>query len=84
MKVLFDKIAVITAPTPDRIGSLYVPQSSDDGQIVLGVVTSVGPDAAGLVKIDDQIYFNRFTSSKIKIDGTEYYVLKTSEVVAVK
>jgi len=83
MKVLFDKVAVSTVPVAEKIGRLYVPPSADEGQIGVGTVQAIGSTVTG-VSIGNEIYFNKFTSSKIRHNDTEYYVVKEMDIIVVR
>lgn len=47
-----------------------------------GLVVAVGDDEELKLKVNDKILFAKYTGSEFKLDGTEYLLLETSDVLA--
>lgn len=62
-------------------GGLYVPDVAKE-KPQKGIVESVGAEVKEL-KEGNTILFDKYSGSKIKIDGTEYLILKEEDVLGV-
>ncbi|MEW5745925.1 MAG: co-chaperone GroES [Nitrospirota bacterium] len=62
-------------------GGLYVPDVAKE-KPQKGIVESVGSEVKEL-KEGNTILFDKYSGSKIKIDGTEYLILKEEDVLGV-
>jgi chaperonin GroES len=47
-----------------------------------GLVVAVGDDEEIKLKVNDKILFAKYTGSEFKLDGTEYLLLESSDVLA--
>lgn len=70
MKLLEDKIAVTPIYDPDRIGSIYIPDSAQE-RCDQGIVKYIGPDVKE-IKIGDYVLFSGYTGTLVEIadEGT--------------
>jgi chaperonin GroES len=59
---------------------LYLPGGAQEKPKVVKVV-AVGKDVKS-VKADDQIIFKGYSQTDIKVDGTEYILVKEEDVIA--
>lgn len=62
-------------------GGLYVPDVAKE-KPQKGVVESVGSEVKEL-KAGNTILFDKYTGSKIKLDGTEYLIIKEEDVLGI-
>ncbi len=47
-----------------------------------GLVVAVGDDEEIKLKVNDKILFAKYTGSEFKLDGSEYLLLESSDVLA--
>ncbi len=47
-----------------------------------GLVVAVGDDEEIKLKVNDRILFAKYSGSEFKLDGTEYLLLESSDVLA--
>jgi len=89
---LGDRVAIkpqdIQEKTP---GGLVIPPSAtDDKRPAFGEVVKlgVGKDEEGKaikfnVKVGDLVYFKKYSPEEIEIDGKEYYILESEDILAI-
>ncbi len=72
-----------------QIGSIIVPDSAKEkpqrGTVVAvgeGRITDDGDRLPPELKAGDTILFGKYSGSEIKLDGTEYLIMKESDVLA--
>lgn len=73
-------VAVREKPETKTASGLYLPDTAKEKPVDAKVV-SVGPDVKSL-KENDRIVFKEYSTTEIKLDGTEYLVLKEEDVLA--
>lgn len=72
-------------------GGLVIPPSAtDDKRPAFGEVVKlgVGKDEQGKVikfdvKVGDLVYFKKYSPEEIEIDGKEYYILESEDILAI-
>lgn len=47
-----------------------------------GLVVAVGDDQEIKLKVNDKVLFGKYTGTDFKVDGTEYLLLESSDVLA--
>ena len=62
-------------------GGLYIPDSAKE-KPQRGTVQAVGSEVKGLKK-GDQILFDRYSGSKIKLDDEEYLIIKEEDILGI-
>ena len=91
IRPLHDLIVVKRLEEDDsKIGALFVPDSAKEKPLK-GEVVAVGKgkhaDDGKLIALDvqagDHILFGKYSGSDIKLDGTEYLIMREDEVLAV-
>jgi chaperonin GroES len=91
IRPLHDRIVVKRLEEDDsKIGALFVPDSAKE-KPQKGEVIAVGKgkhaDDGKLIPLDvqagDHILFGKYSGSDIKMDGTEYLIMREDEVLAV-
>jgi chaperonin GroES len=91
IRPLHDRIVVKRIDNDvNKIGGLYIPDSAKE-KPQEGEVIAVGHgkrnDKGELVPLDvkagDRILFGKYSGSDIKIDGTEYMIMREDEVLGV-
>lgn len=62
-------------------GGLYIPDAAKE-KPQKGKIESIGDDVKS-VKVGDSILFDKYSGSKITMDGTEYLILKEEDILGV-
>ena len=76
--------------SPDRVGSIIIPDSAKE-KPQQGTVLAAGPgksNEAGVrvpldVRAGDTILFGKYSGQEIKVDGTDYLIMKEDDVLAI-
>lgn len=83
LKPLEDRVVAVREEAETKTASgLYIPESAKE-KPTLAKVVAVGPEVKYL-KVGDRIAYKQYAESlvELKVDGTEYIVIKESGVVA--
>lgn len=81
LKPLADRVIAVKEEVKSKTASgLYLPESAKEKSSV-AVVKAVGPDVKGL-KTGDKIVYKEYSTTELKIDGTEYLIVKEEDVLA--
>ena len=91
IRPLHDRIVVKRIENDvNKIGGLYIPDSAkekpQEGEVIAvghGKRNDKGELVALDVKAGDRILFGKYSGSDIKIDGTEYMIMREDEVLGV-
>jgi chaperonin GroES len=88
---LHDRL-VVKQNDPESItkGGIVLPDTADKDKPVRGKVLAVGPGKyidgkiqPLQVKVGDEILFGKYAGTSIKLDGTEYLVMREDDVMGV-
>ena len=90
-KPLKDRLLVKYSEEPEKSsGGLYIPDSAkekpQEGKVVAsgpGRVTDDGKLQAMEVKVGDLVLFEKYGGSKLKLEGTEYIIIREDEVLGI-
>jgi chaperonin GroES len=81
IKPLADRVVAVREVAATQTASgIYLPDNAKE-KPVLAVVKAVGPDVQG-IKVDDKIVYKEYSTTELKIDGTEYLIVKEDDVLA--
>ena len=81
IKPLADYVVAVREQTPSKTASgLYLPDNAKEKPSV-AMVRAVGPDVKG-VAVGDRIIHKDYTSTELKIEGTEYLLVKEADILA--
>ena len=81
IKPLGDRVVAVREKTSNKTASgLYLPESSKEKPVV-AIVEAVGPDVKTLKK-GDKIVYKEYSTTELKINGTEYLIVKVEDVLA--
>ena len=91
IKPLFDRI-VIKRMEEEKVsaGGIVIPDSATEKPIK-GEVVAVGPGKAldngshraPSVKVGDKVLFGKYAGTEVKLDGTDYLVVKEDDIFAI-
>ncbi len=90
-KPLRDRVFVKYSGEEERTaGGLYIPDTAKErpqkGTVIAvgpGRVTDDGKRQPMDVKIGDRILFDKYSGSKIKVDDTEYLIIKEEDILGI-
>ena len=91
LKPLNDRVLVKRLESEEKTaGGLYIPDTAKE-KPSKGEVVAVGPGntakdgkvIAMAVKVGDQVLFNKYGGTEIKLDGVEHLVMREDDILAV-
>jgi chaperonin GroES len=78
---LADRVVAVKEEAQTKTASgLYLPDNAKE-KTVVAVVKAVGPEVKNL-KVKDRIVYKEYSVTELKIDGTEYLIVKEEDVLA--
>lgn len=81
IKPLGDRVVAVREEAQTKTASgLYLPDTAKE-KAVAAVVHAVGPDVKTLKK-GDKIVYKEYATTELKINGTEYLLVKEEDVLA--
>jgi chaperonin GroES len=81
IKPLGDRVVAVREVTSNKTASgLYLPENAKEKPVV-AIVEAVGPDVKTLKK-GDRIVYKEYSTTELKINGTEYLIVKCEDVLA--
>lgn len=81
IKPLADRVVATREAAPEQTASgLYLPDNAKE-KPVTAKVEAVGPDVKNL-KVGDRIIYKEYSTTELKIEGTEYLLIKEEDVLA--
>lgn len=82
IKPLADRIVATREVAATKTASgLYLPDNAKEKSTV-AIVQAIGPDVKTLKLNDRIIYKDEYSTTVLKIDGTEYLIIKEEDVLA--
>ena len=80
IKPLADRVVATRVEAAEKTASgLYLPDNAKE-KPVMAEVQAVGPDVKN-VKVKDKILYKEYSTTEIKIDGTEYLLVKEEDIL---
>lgn len=77
---LGDRVVAVREKAATKTTSgLYLPDNAKEKPVVAAVVAA-GKDAKS-VKVGDKIIYKEYSTTELKIDGTEYLVVKEEDIL---
>lgn len=81
IKPLADRVVAVREEAQTKTASgLYLPDSSKEKPVVARV-EAVGQDVKSIKK-GERILYKEYSTTEIKIDGTEYLIVKEEDILA--
>lgn len=81
VKPLADRVVAVREEAQTKTASgIYLPDNAKE-KPVLAKVEAVGPDVKG-IKVGDNIVYKEYSTTELKINGTEYLIVKEEDVLA--
>ena len=91
LKPLADRVVVEPAPAEDKsAGGIILPDTTQE-KPQQGTVVAVGPGKASdsgsliemTVKNGDKVLYGKYSGSEIALEGTDYIIMRESDILAV-
>lgn len=91
LKPLNDRVLVKRMESEEKtVGGLYIPDTAKE-KPAKGEVVAVGPGKtaddgkviAMTVKEGDQVLFNKYAGTEVKLDGVEHLVMREDDILAI-
>lgn len=86
IKPLADRVLIEPAQAEEKTaGGIIIPDTAKE-KPQKGTVVAVGPgkkDEPMTVKTGDQVLYGKYAGTEITIDGTNYLIMRESDIVAV-
>lgn len=80
IKPLGDRLVAVREQAETKTASgLFLPDSSKEKPVV-AVVEAVGPDVKSIKK-GDRVVYKEYSTTELKINGTEYLIVKEEDVL---
>ena len=80
IKPLADRVVAVREEAKTKTASgIYLPDAAKE-KPVTAVVEAVGPDVKGIKK-GDRIIHESYKATELKIDGTEYLIVKEEDIL---
>jgi len=81
IKPLADRVVVVREEAKTKTASgIYLPESAKE-KTALCEVKAVGPDVKA-VKVGDRVVYGGYNVTELKVDGTEYLIVREEDVLA--
>jgi chaperonin GroES len=81
IKPLADRVVAVREKAQTKTASgLYLPDNAKEKPVVASVV-AIGPDVK-TIKVGDKILYKEYSTTEVKIDDTEYLIVKAEDVLA--
>ena len=91
VRPLGDRVIIAALPQEEMTkGGIILPDTAKEkpqqGEVVAvgkGKISDSGETIAMTVKAGDKVLYGKYSGTEVKIDGTEYLIVKESEILAV-
>lgn len=81
IKPLADRLLAVREEAQAKTASgIYLPETSKEKPVIAKVM-AVGPDVKSL-KVGDRIVYKEYATTDLKVDGTDYLIVKEDDVLA--
>jgi chaperonin GroES len=78
---LGDRVVAVRQESAARTASgLYLPDTAKEKPVIATVV-AVGPNVT-MLKVDDRIVYKEYSTTELKINDTEYLIVREEDVLA--
>ncbi len=86
IKPLADRVLVESSPAEERTSSgIIIPDTAKE-KPQRGVIVAVGPgkkDEPLTVKVSDTVLYGKYSGTEINIEGTDYLIMRESDILAI-
>ena len=86
IKPLSDRVLVLPNAAEEKTaGGLFIPDTAKEKPL-MGKVVAVGPGTTEVkmeVKEGDTVLYGKYAGTEINVDGTDYLIMKQSDILAI-
>ncbi len=86
VKPLSDRVLVLPNSAEEKTaGGLYIPDTAKEKPLS-GKVVAAGPGTKEIemeVKVGDEVLYGKYAGQELTIDGTDYLIMKQSDILAI-
>jgi len=84
VKPIGDRVLIKIKESEDKTaGGIIIPQTAQE-KTQTGIVIAVGTDADAIkVKVGDEVMYDKYAGTQVKIEGVEHLIVKMSDILAV-
>ena len=86
VKPLSDRVLVLPDPAEEKTaGGLIIPDTAKEKPLA-GKIVAAGPgtkDVTMEVKAGDHVLYGKYAGTEIRIDGTDYLIMKQQDILAI-
>lgn len=91
VRPLGDRVIIAALPQEEMTkGGIILPDTAKEkpqqGEVVAvgkGKISEAGETIAMTVQVGDKVLYGKYSGTEVKIDGTEYLIVKESEILAI-
>lgn len=90
MKPLFDRVVILAEKKQDKTETGIFLSLKDEEKSQIGEVVAVGEgglidgkEVKMQVKVGDRVLYSKYAGTEIKLNGTEYLVIKQTDILLV-
>jgi chaperonin GroES len=81
IKPLADRLLAVREVAQTKTASgIYLPDTAKEKSVIATVI-AVGPDIT-TIKLNDRIVYKEYATTELKVDGTDYIIIKQEDVLA--
>ena len=83
VKPLSDRVLILPNPAEEKTaGGLIIPDTAKEKPLA-GKVVAVGPGTSEVkMKVGDEVLYGKYAGTEINVDGTDYLIMKQSDILA--
>jgi len=84
VKPIGDRVLIKTKESETKTaGGIIIPQTAQE-KTQTGIVIAVGTDTEAIkVKVGNEVMYDKYAGTQIKIDGVEHLIVKMQDILAV-
>ena len=85
IKPLADRVLVLPAPAEEKVGGIIIPDTAKE-KPQHGTIVAAGngtKDEEMILKEGDEILYGKYSGTELEIEGTQYLIMRQSDVLAV-
>ena len=88
LRPLHDNVVLEVEPTEEKVGGLIIPKKGEKTAVAKVVAVGPGINKDGKtvempVKVGDKVLISKYAGTEVKMDGTEYIIVKQNDILAI-
>jgi len=79
-----DRVLIKIKESEDKTaGGIIIPQTAQE-KTQTGIVIAIGTDTDAIkVKVGDEVMYDKYAGTQVKIEGVEHLIVKMSDILAI-